>query len=743
MTRLLRKWTLIAAVALGAWAYQPLTAAEPRLDQLATAEQLRSEAVKALSSGEFERTSELIIRAADLSKDPLITQMSEWVRQYDAQRQQFTAERREQFEKEVGKSKKLIDSRFPAYAIDYAVNAYLLADDKDAFRAEPWVDELVKQTIEFAMEAEKKEQWLKTLRLYSDLSQIEPSIPQWKEALKLATRRIRLLAVYTPEHLREIQDQEIEEREAARELVKDEPATQPTTKPKDEEVINDDFRIDWKDQLKGIEMPMLRMALVESRSNYWREVDYKTLMLGGLRGLQAVATTAGLERTFPAIAQQPKRDQFLAGLGELIDRCAKAQASGDSKLLSLTLDRIADLNAQTIELPEEVLVSEFADGAFAELDAFTSMIWPFDLEEFNKSTQGEFYGVGVQIKLDEDNNLFVVTPIEDSPAYRAKIKAGDVITRINGKNARGITLTQAVKTITGPEGTTVNLTVKSPDGAEREMDIRREKIKVASVKGWQHRLGGGWDYFVDAQQKIAYIRLTNFTKSTGDEIGAAIDDLKKQGARGMILDLRYNPGGLLTAATKVADKFLREGVIVSTKTDPSRDGPVQPPLEAEPSHEDLDPSFPVVVLVNQYSASASEIVSGALKDWHRATIVGERTFGKGSVQMLFPLPTRTAYLKLTTSHYYLPGGRCIHRDENSTTWGVDPDIVVEMTPDQARAAIDARQDQDVLAYDGDAPAVPTTQPKKDLLSSDPQLGAALLLLRLQIANGIAPVAEKS
>ena len=143
------------------------------------------------------------------------------------------------------------------------------------------------------------------------------------------------------------------------------------------------------------------------------------------------------------------------------------------------------------------------------------MIWPYDVEEFNKSTQGEFSGVGIQIQLDDDGSLKVVSPLEDSPAYRSGIKAGDVITRINGKSARGITINQAVKTITGVEGTTVTLTIRSltKDGpVEKDYPIRREKIKVASVKGWQHLPGGGWEYFVDPDQKIAYLRITNFTQ---------------------------------------------------------------------------------------------------------------------------------------------------------------------------------------------------------------------------------------
>jgi carboxyl-terminal processing protease len=286
----------------------------------------------------------------------------------------------------------------------------------------------------------------------------------------------------------------------------------------------------------------------------------------------------------------------------------------------------------------------------------------------------------------------------------------------------------------------------------KDYSIRRETIHVASIKGWTHRPGGGWEYYVDPQQRIAYLRLTNFTGDTAKELDHAIEHLRESNARGIILDLRYNPGGLLSAATDVVDKFLREGVIVSTR--PDRETGNQPTVAvAKPDDGDCD--LPLVVLVNQYSASASEIVSGALKDQHRALIVGERTFGKGSVQMLFPLADRTAFLKLTTSHYYLPSGRCIHREENSKEWGVDPDVTVEMTPDQMRAAIDARQELDILRDVNAKPAegeqsklkdkaevakdvkdsvAVKAKEKKGLLPSDPQLSAALLLLRLELSG---------
>jgi carboxyl-terminal processing protease len=335
----------------------------------------------------------------------------------------------------------------------------------------------------------------------------------------------------------------------------------------------------------------------------------------------------------------------------------------------------------------------------------------------------------------------VVSPLEDSPAYRAGIKAGDIIARINGKDARGISITQAVKTITGPSGTLVTLTIRHPStGASKDYTIKRETIKVASLKGWSHKPGGGWDYMIDPDQKIAYFRLTNFTKTSREELDRAIDEISHQGARGIILDLRGNPGGLLNAATEICDKFLSKGIIVSTHADRD-DTPNAPTISrAKPDPDDV--TLPLVVLVNQYSASASEIVSGCLKDDKRALIVGERTFGKGSVQMLFRLAEGQACLKLTTSHYYLPNGRCIHREENSITWGVDPDVTIEMTPDQMRLQQQAQLDMEVLRDAGDAaPADPNKKPdpalekaERDPLGSDAQLSGGLLLLRLQLAG---------
>jgi carboxyl-terminal processing protease len=722
-----------------------LRADEPAQPVQVAVEQLKDEAFKALRTGDFDRTNSLLKTAAEQSNDPQLGMMSKWTSQFESQRQEFVAERHKEYDKAVADVKTLQAHDFPVYAIDQAARAHLLADDKDAFRKEPWVDGMIKTSATMADDFEKKEQWIKALRIYSDLSSLEPSNPLWKDNLKLATRRIRLLALYTPDRLKSIQESETKDREAADALLKG-PTTKPSSNPIDEK--SDDFKLDWHETLKDVDMPMLVTALEDARTNYWRDITYKDLILGGLNGIKAVITTRGLEDAFPGLGDEGKRTAMLAVIDDSTEAMKGAGASNEHLLAKAVLSKLRSANHDTIGLPEEVLVSEFADGAFAELDPFTSAIWPSDLAEFTKQTAGEFSGVGIQIQSDPDGSLKVVSPLEDSPAYKAGIKPDDVITHINGKRAKGITLTQAVNTITGPPGTTVNLTIRSTDGTSKDYTIKRETIKVASIKGYHHH-PGGWDYLIDPDNKIAYVRLTNFTKTTGDELDKAAEELKAAGAKGVILDLRYNPGGLLTAATEVSDKFLKEGVIVSTHAD--RETPNAPTVAtAKDDHDEID--SPMVVLVNQYSASASEIVSGCLKDHHRALVVGERTFGKGSVQMLFPLENRKAYLKLTTSHYYLPSGRCLHREENSTEWGVDPDVKVEMTPEQMRLAIDARQELDIIRDANSPPAegkqekivdkakevegavATAKKDKKDLLSSDPQLSAAVLLLRLELAG---------
>ena len=777
MNQKLTRWLAVASLAVAVAC--PLVTLKARAQDgaVSSIEQLKTDAFKAVRTGHFDAGNDLLGKAADQSHDPTLTQMHGWTAQFEDQLKVFAGERRQAYDKAVDNVKLLVKNGFEDYALDFANRAQSLSDDQKDFHTLPWVSSLVEDAKRHAGEYEAAGQWQKAMRVYVDLVAVEPASRDWKEKLKLATRRVRLLVTYAPDVIEAATERDAKDRDAVNALLAP-PTTRPTTKPVSEPLKNNAFRIDWHDTLRGIELPMLVTAMQKANNEYYRDVDYRGLLAGGLMGVDTVVNTPGLEKTFPSLSDPAAKAEFQKYLDHWKAE-VKTADSGEAAhemidtVLSDGKDGLLAVNAQTLKLPDEVLISEFADGAFAGLDPFTSMIWPSELAEFRKATQGTFSGIGIQIHVEENGDLKVVSPLPDSPAIRAGIRADDVIAGIDGKSAKNITDDQAVKSITGPVGSTVHLSVRSPDATTHEYDLRRQTIKVASVKGYVQKPDQSWDYYIDPANKIAYLRIGSFTETTVPELHAVLDNLGDD-VNGAIIDLRGNPGGLLTAATGVCDTFLKDGVIVSTH--PDRDTP-NPATEARAHDDGKEFTKPLVVLINQYSASASEIVSGALKDDHRAILVGERSYGKGSVQQLFRLEQATALLKLTTAHYYLPSGRCIHREENSTEWGVDPDVRVEMTPEQVRAMMDARLDMDILrdahapAAEGQdaklrdvAPAVnavgpgATTRasaattnpadaqanpnnplgtkatPRKGLLETDPQLSAALLVLRLELAG---------
>ncbi len=731
---------------------QPLSEAQSTTQPaLTTPTALELAAVAAARTGDFNQSDQYLARAEKLTTTPEARQMEMWVSDYETQHQSFDHARHEQFLTAVKNAHLLISHKMDGYAIDEVSKAYLLADDRDAFRKEPWVDDLIKETAASADQNENAALWLKAMRMYQDLTVIEPASAVWKNKLKVVATRVGMLYIYTPERFRKLQESEAKDWDTAANLLRAStrpsvasggPSTQPdvasevgaTTQPFDDDA---QMATDWHDRMRGIQFDMLYSALALADEEYYRDVTFQTLLEGGLNGLETVVTTDGLEDAFPGLKDRDQRKIFLDDIEDWKAKAELATPDTGSDIVAKALMDLRDVNQKTVQIPEEVFVSEFAEGAFAKLDLFTNVIWPYDLQDLEKTTEGEFGGVGIRIEPDDSNNIVVVMPLPDTPASRAGVKPGDIITRINGKSAKGLSTDGAVKIITGYPGTNVTLTMRSINGTVKDYVLKREMIKVASIEGCTPKSEGQWDYMLDPDQKIGYIRLTSFSKTTAEDLGAAIDELKANQARAIILDLRYNPGGLLDTAKKVVNKFIDHGVIVSTHADRVNGNPTidNPKTEMDADPRDLQTTLPLVVLVNQYSASASEIVSGALKDWHRALIVGQRTFGKGSVQMLFPLDTKKAYLKLTTSHYYLPSGRCIHREENSTTWGVDPDVDIEMTPAQmvdeniARLRLDVPDDPVVHAGE------PTTRPTiDDVLKADPQLSAALLIMRLQLTS---------
>jgi carboxyl-terminal processing protease len=319
-------------------------------------------------------------------------------------------------------------------------------------------------------------------------------------------------------------------------------------------------------------------------------------------------------------------------------------------------------------------------------------------------TQGEFGGVGIIIGI-KDNALTVIAPIEDTPAYRAGILAGDRIEEINSNKTEGISIGEAVKHLRGAKGSTVVLKVLRPKTNEtKEHTIVREQIKIASVKGTRM-----------LNEQIGYIRIVQFNEPTAGAVQAAVEKLLKEKLRGLILDLRNNPGGLLSSAIEVSEKFLPKGaLIVATKGRGMLEN--QPPAKAGGKYHYTD--FPLVILVNNGTASAAEIVAGALQDHKRAVLIGEMTFGKGSVQSLLPLDDGAA-LRLTTAKYYTPSQRVIHEK------GIEPDIVVPMTQDEWQKVLLKRgriENPEFFAQD-------KTDPKELANITDRQLDRALDMLK--------------
>jgi carboxyl-terminal processing protease len=370
-----------------------------------------------------------------------------------------------------------------------------------------------------------------------------------------------------------------------------------------------------------------------------------------------------------------------------------AQRDDDYKFVRTLVDIHRQVSQNYADPPDEGKLREAAiNGMLAELDPYTMYVPPSRQEEFDRMLDGSFKGVGIQLdqKEDQGNLIEVVTPIDGSPAFKAGVMAGDVILKVNGESIEGLRLEDVVKKIGGQLGTEVTLTVKHATGETEDLTMTREQIVVPTIKGYQRTPDNKWDYYVAEEPKIAYVRVTQFTEETFDALKGALEELLKDGMEGLILDLRFNPGGRLDQAINVVDLFLEEGVVVSTR------GRNRPEQVAQATVPGTLPEFPMIVLVNEGSASASEIVAGSLKDNRRAVVVGTRTYGKGSVQELIPLDNNGGELKLTVAYYYLPSGRLVHRKKDATDWGVEPNIIVPMTPEQEQRAMRERYEQELF-----------------------------------------------
>ncbi|MBC7432959.1 MAG: S41 family peptidase [Rubritepida sp.] len=341
------------------------------------------------------------------------------------------------------------------------------------------------------------------------------------------------------------------------------------------------------------------------------------------------------------------------------------------RLLNLFGDVFERVRAEYVEpVSDRDLVENAINGMLTGLDPHSSYLNPRGFRDMQVQTRGEFGGLGIEVS-QENGYIKVISPIDDTPAARAGVRPGDLIVSINGTNTQGLTLQEAVEQMRGERGTAIRITIRR-EGAERpiDMSITREVIRPQVVR---FRMEGS---------DIGYIRLSSFNEQTDAALRRAVTSLRQTGGqalRGIVLDLRNNPGGLLDQAVQVTDDFLEQGEIVSTRARRNEDA-----QRWNARAGDITGGLPIVVLINSGSASASEIVAGALQDHRRAVVLGTRSFGKGSVQTVMPLGPNGA-IRLTTARYYTPSGRSIQGT------GIEPDIEVRATRQEASAASSQRE----------------------------------------------------
>ncbi|MHC4536494.1 MAG: S41 family peptidase [Planctomycetota bacterium] len=511
----------------------------------------------------------------------------------------------------------------------------------------------------------------------------------------------------------------------------------------------------------GIEKKMFVRTIVFLDLYYVNVIDYNQMATKAIERCELLGEVIGTSSRFSPDSQKneanssdaepfvpPDRRKLAAwsaSLDALLDEVKLASEGSrglDKRKFIEIFDKVLRLNEMTVDLPQSILIAQFAEASLSALDPYTVIIWPKQVKDFEKMMTSEFTGIGIEISKPK-GLLTVASLLPDTPAYKSGLDAGDIIQAVDGLKTKDMTLSCAVHKITGPKGTKVKLTIERPGEEEtKDITIVRDRIVVPTIRGWQRTNSGQWRYMIDQKNKIGYVRLTSFAAESAASLEKVLLQLESQGLKGLILDLRSNSGGLLDSAVDVVDKFIDEGLIVKR----------QPGFGRMPIYENADrknthPNYPFVILVNSGSASASEIVAGALADekYKRATLVGTRTHGKGSVQGITGYPGEGAQLKYTMAHYHLPSDQRVEsRDAmkklGREDWGVGPDVEVELKSNEIKKMIEMQRDNDVLvqANHNNANHKQNKHTIEETLEADPQLAVGLLVVRSKLIQAEAP-----
>ncbi|MBU6414141.1 MAG: S41 family peptidase [Planctomycetes bacterium] len=617
-------------------------------------------------------------------------------------------------------------------AFKSALELQLLSLDKTELMKQDRIKQLIDKGDAAARAAEERGDWLMASELYARLDALLDDKGSYRKDAERQGRRLAMLRMYVPAKLWQLRNERAK-LEKTKEL--------PTYNP-----AGDDFNT----KLADIDRAMTVRAVIRAASRHVEQPTLNRVVVDGVEALRTMTQTADLLDAFPGLADEAAKNAFVKALDAEITGLNLAKADISAERMDSLLDRIITASNNSVKIMPQAILHEFGNGAFSHFDEFSTIIWPDEMGRFQRATAGNFIGIGVQIEFDELSNVKVSTPLEGMPAHKAGIRAGDVIKTVNGQALFGISsLDQAVELITGPINTKVTLGVEreipAKDGAEaKKVDLtfplQRSKIEVRTVKGWKRASDGltpganEWDWYIDSANRIGYVRLTQFSDNTSRDMDRALALMNNAGGvKGLILDLRYNPGGYLEQAIAISRKFISEGPVVGMK---SSNGAVEFDGNGSATAKAPLADIPVAVLVNEGSASASEIVSGAIRHYAqkgqiKATVVGERSYGKGSVQNVWQLPGANASLKVTTQYYTMPDGYVLHRKPGATEWGVEPMIHVDMLPAQITDALTIRKNADALP---DADNKNTEDPANLFAKgADVQLQTALVLVQSQVA----------
>ncbi len=408
-------------------------------------------------------------------------------------------------------------------------------------------------------------------------------------------------------------------------------------------------------------------------------------------------------------------------LNAVEDKAVIDRTREDFELMRLFAEAYEQIDVSYVkDVDRRDLVESAIQGMATHLDPYSTYIAPQNVREFDKYIDQEFGGIGIHVN-GVGGKLEIVNILPGSPAFRAGLKAGDEIVEVDGKTTKGLTQAALTERLTGPSGRSIDLGILRVGSSVTEhVPVMRETIQIPTVVGHHRNADLSWNFMLDDTAKIGYLRINHFSKNTADDLRHTMDALVESGVKGLIMDVRSNPGGLLTSAIEISDMFIESGTIVSVK------GRTVPERAWKAKRGVKYSNLPIAVLVNRYSASASEVLSAALQDNHRAIIVGERTFGKGSVQTVLRLESGRSLLKLTTASYFRPSGVNIHRAEGmkpEDDWGVKPDEGHEhmMSKDEWRNWLTARE------------AVDFDKPIQDAAFEDLQLADATAWLQKEAA----------